>query len=108
MAQQPRRNAKHIDVRPIAGALGAEIHGVNLAELEDGALAEIRQAWLDHLVVFFRDQDITPAQQLAFARRLGEPMEYPQLKGIPGYPLITAVVKLEHEQINFGGMWHSD
>lgn len=103
------RNFRHIEVRPIAGALGAELHGVDLAlELDDAVVAEIRQAWLDHLVVFFRGQTITPAQQLALAHRLGEPMEYPQLKGLPGFPLITAVVKLEHEQINFGGMWHSD
>jgi taurine dioxygenase len=98
-----------MEVRPIAGALGAELHGVDLArDLDDDVVAEIRQAWLDHLVVFFRDQTLTPAQQIAFARRLGEPMEYPQLKGLADYPLITPVVKLEHERTNFGGVWHSD
>lgn len=109
MTQQSRRNFRHVEVRPIAGALGAELHGVDLAhELDDDAVAEIRQAWLDHLVVFFRDQSLTPAQQVAFARRLGEPMEYPQLKGLPDQPLITPVMKLEHERTNFGGVWHSD
>ena len=104
-----RRNYRHFEVRRIAGALGAELHGVDLAqELADDAVAEIRQAWLDHLVVFFRDQKITPAQQLAFARRLGEPIEYPQLKGLDAYPMITPVVKLENERSNFGGVWHSD
>ena len=52
-------------------------------------IAEIRQAFLDHLVVFFRDQKLTPPEQLAFAKRFGEPMEYPQLKGLPECPLIT-------------------
>jgi taurine dioxygenase len=60
------------------------------------------------VVVFFRGQKLTPTQQLAFARRFGEPMEYPQLKGLPECPLITPVVKLEHERVNFGGIWHSD
>jgi taurine dioxygenase len=71
-------------------------------------ISEIRQAFVDHLVIFFRDQKLTPHEQLAFARRFGEPMEYPQLKGLPECPLITAVLKLEHERINFGGVWHSD
>lgn len=104
-----RRNYRHIEIRRVAGALGAELHGVDLAkDLADEVVGEIRQAWLDHLVVFFRDQKITPAQQLAFARRLGEPMAYPQLKGLPDYPMITPVMKLENERNNFGGVWHSD
>jgi taurine dioxygenase len=103
------RDYRHIRVRPVSGALGAEIEGVNAAQtLPDEVIVEIRQALLDHLVVFFRGQKLTPTQQLAFARRFGEPMEYPQLKGLPECPLITPVVKLEHERVNFGGIWHSD
>jgi taurine dioxygenase len=98
-----------LEIRPIAGALGAEIHGVDLSqELSAETVQEVRRAFLDHLVVFFRGQKLTPQQQLAFAKRLGEPMEYPQLKGLPECPLITPVVKLEHETVNFGGIWHSD
>jgi taurine dioxygenase len=104
-----KRNYKHIAVRPIAGALGAEIDGVDMAhELDDEVAAEVRQAFLDHLVIFLRDQHVGPLQQLAFAKRFGEPMEYPQLKGLPECPLVTPVVKLEHERNNFGGIWHSD
>ena len=78
------RNYRHIEVRPIAGALGAEIHGVDISrDLADDVVAEMRQAFLDHLVVFLRDQTVTPQQQVAFARCFGEPMEYPQLKGLP-------------------------
>jgi len=103
------RNYRHIEVRPVAGALGAEIHGLDIARaLDDDVVGEVRQAFLDHLVIFLRDQTVTPAQQVAFARRFGEPMEYPQLKGLPEAPLITPVVKLEHERNNFGGIWHSD
>jgi taurine dioxygenase len=103
------RQYRHIEVRPIAGALGAEIQGADVAQdLAGDVIAEIRQAFLDHLVIFFRNQKLTPREQLAFARRFGEPMEYPQLKGLPDFPMITPVVKLEHERVNFGGVWHSD
>jgi len=103
------RNYRHIEVRPISGALGAEIHGVDISrELEDDVVGEMRQAFLDHLVIFLRDQKVTPQQQVAFAKRFGKPIEYPQLKGLPESPLITPVIKLEHERNNFGGIWHSD
>ena len=103
------RTYRHIEVQPVAGSLGAEILGVNAATAPgDEVISEIRQAFLDHLVIFFRGQKLTPHEQLAFARRFGEPMEYPQLKGLPECPLITPVLKLEHERINFGGVWHSD
>ncbi|OGA20807.1 MAG: taurine dioxygenase [Betaproteobacteria bacterium RIFCSPLOWO2_02_FULL_67_26] len=100
---------RHIEVRRAAGALGAEIGGVNLAgPLGDETISEIRQSLLDHLVIFFRGQKLTPQEQLAFAQRFGQPMEYPQLKGLPECPLVTPVIKLEHERVNFGGIWHSD
>ncbi len=98
-----------LDIRPIAGALGAEIHGVALERpLDVATVAAIRQALLDHLVIFFRDQELPPERFLAFARRFGEPIEYPFVRGIEGYPEIIQVAKLEHETMNFGGIWHSD
>jgi len=98
-----------IDVRPVAGALGAEIFGVDLArDLDADTVDAIRRAWLDHLVVFFRDQELPPERFLSIARRFGEVIEYPFVKGIEGFPQITPVIKLEHETVNFGGLWHSD
>jgi taurine dioxygenase len=98
-----------LTVTPIAGALGAEISGVDLAEdLNDAVVAEIRNAWLEHLVVFFRDQPITDDRFVAFARRFGEIGRYPLVPGIPGHPEIIAVLKEPHETVNFGGIWHSD
>ena len=109
MDNTARRHYRHIEVRPVAGALGAVVRGVDIARpLEDEVIAEVRQAFLDHLVVFIRDQKLTPQAQLAFAQRFGQPMEYPQLKGLPECPLVTPVVKLENERVNFGGVWHSD
>jgi taurine dioxygenase len=104
-----RESFRTIEVAPVAGALGAEITGVDLArDLTDETMREIRTAWLDHLVVFFRDQQLDPDQFLAFARRIGEPVRYPFVPGIEGYPEIIAVTKLPHETTNFGGIWHSD
>ncbi|HEV2550018.1 MAG TPA: TauD/TfdA family dioxygenase [Stellaceae bacterium] len=98
-----------LQINRIAGALGAEIHGVDLAaELDDGTVRTIRQALLDHLVIFFRDQELPPDRFLAFAKRFGTPSEYPLIKGIEGYPEIIKVAKLEDETVNFGGIWHSD
>jgi taurine dioxygenase len=98
-----------LEIHRIAGHIGAEISGVNLAEtLPDETVAAIRQALLDHLVIVFRDQDLPPAKFLAFAKRFGQTVEYPFVKGIEGFPEIITVAKLEHETINFGGVWHSD
>lgn len=98
-----------VTVRKIADAIGAEIDGVDLArELDDDTIAAIRRAWLEHVVIFFRDQHLTSAQYLAVAERFGKPIEYPFVKGIDGFPVITPVIKLEHERVNFGGIWHSD
>jgi taurine dioxygenase len=98
-----------LKVQPIAGALGAEVAGVDLGgELSDATIAGIRQALLDHLVIFFRDQDLPPARFLALARRFGAPIEYPFVKGLEGFPEIINVAKLEHETVNFGGVWHAD
>ena len=96
---------RSLQIHPIAGALGAEIAGVDLsADLDDATIAAIRRAWLDHLVIFFRGQDLLPQRFLAFARCFGEAVEYLFIKGIEGFPLITPVVKLEHERVNFGGL----
>ena len=59
-----------LKIRRVAGALGAEITGVDLSQdLSDETIAAIRAAFLEHQVVFFRDQALTPAQQSAFGAR---------------------------------------
>lgn len=98
-----------LDVRPLAGALGAEVFGVDLGQsLDSDLIGAIRGAWLEHLVLFFRDQQLDADQYLAFARCIAQPVEYPMLRGLDGYPLIVPVVKLARERVNFGGLWHSD
>ncbi len=96
-------------VKQIAGALGAEISGVDLAKGVPSPLAaDIRKVFLDHQVIFLHDQNLTPQQFLAFAKAMGEPVEYPFVKGLDGFAHIIEVKKLEHEKVNFGGIWHSD
>ena len=104
-----------LETRPIAGALGAEMSGIDLAEpLGNAAFAQVHAALLEHLVLFFPDQDLTPDQQVAFARRFGEidmqPFVRPlELTTLPGHPEVLEVVKEASDRaLNFGGMWHHD
>jgi taurine dioxygenase len=98
-----------MQIRRLSGALGAEIDGVDLARrLSADEVSEIRKIWLEHLVIFFRGQKLSPAQFMAFAMQFGEPVEYPLVRGIEGFPKIIEVKKLENERVNFGGIWHSD
>jgi taurine dioxygenase len=64
-------------VRRLTGALGAEVTGVDLANLDDEGFARVRELWLEHLVLFFPDQDLDPDAHVAFARRFGEPEIHP-------------------------------
>jgi taurine dioxygenase len=99
---------RRIQVKPIAGALGAEIHGVHLGRVDDETFEEIKSAWLEHLVIFFRDQSITPEQQIAFAKRFGEIHHHPFMKGMDEYPDILEIVKEERDTKAFGEVWHTD
>ena len=100
---------RHLEVQKIAGSLGAEIHGVDLSsDVSDDVLSEIRSALLDNLVIAIRDQDLTPAQQLAFARRWGDIHLHPYVEGMADYPEILAIIKRPADAKNFGGSWHTD
>ena len=100
---------ERIEVEPLSGAIGAVIRGVDCGtNLTDEVIEEIRFAWLQHLVIFFRDQQLSPDQQLAFARRLGDVVAYPMVKGLTDFPEVVPVIKYPSEQFNFGGLWHAD
>ena len=96
-------------MRPLTSGIGAEIFGVDLSQdLPGPVIAKIRQVLLDYCVIFFRDQDMTPEEQITFVRKFGEPDIYPFVRGLDNYPHITPVLKLPDETANFGGIWHSD
>jgi taurine dioxygenase len=99
---------RRIEVRPIAGALGAEIADADLGRLDDETFKEIEAAWLDHLVVFFRNQTLTPVEQIAFARRFGEIHHHPFMQGMDEHPEILEIIKEEGDTRAFGEVWHTD
>ena len=99
-----------LDIKPIAGALGAELHGIDLSqELDEPAITAVQKALHDYLVIFFRDQKITPYQHLAFARRFGDVEAHRYAKGLKSHPEVLPVIKEATDRAaNFGGIWHSD
>jgi taurine dioxygenase len=101
---------KKIEVRPIAGALGAELHGVDLSSpLDDETFDEVKRAFHENLVIFFRDQQITPQQHVEFAKRFGKLDVHPFAKGLDDLPEVLPVIKEADDHAgNFGGTWHSD
>ncbi|MEM9682473.1 MAG: TauD/TfdA family dioxygenase [Pseudomonadota bacterium] len=100
---------RSITVKPMAGAIGAEVGGVNLSREQPPAVwDEIHRAFLDHLVIAFRDQSLTPQQQIDLAARFGKPTIYPFIQGLDDAPEVIEILKTEKDQDNFGGSWHSD
>jgi taurine dioxygenase len=100
---------KPLRIRRVAGALGAEIEGIDLSQpLPDETVAAIRQAFVEHQVIFFRDQALTPEQQLAFGRRFGPLNIHPYVAGMADHPEVMEIIKEPQDRVNFGGGWHSD
>ena len=85
-----------IKVKPIAGALGAQIDNIDLSKnLPDEIISEIYNALLAYQVIFFRDQKFSPNTQKAFAERIGKPIVYPFVKSLENFPEITPILKKE-------------
>ena len=100
---------KTIEINRLSPALGAEIFGVDIAAgISDEQFAEIRQAYSDFGVIFFRDQDITPDQHIAFARRWGEINVNRFFQKVESHPIIAEVRKEADQKANIGSAWHTD
>src|SRR6185436_9904704 len=97
-----------MQISPLAGALGAEIQGVDLLKLDDKGWKDIHRAFLQYSVLAIRDQKLEPADIMAVSAKFGEPCHYPFVTGMDGFPFIFEVVKEPGEKKNFGGAWHSD
>ena len=98
-----------ISVKPSTGALGASVTGVDLsATLMPAQMGEIRRALLEHLVLCFPDQTITPSQQRAFGMRFGPLDVHPYTKPMAEFPEILEIVKDKSDAANFGEGWHTD
>ncbi len=102
---------KSIQVNPLTCKIGAELSNVHLgaAAKDDGLMAEIRALLLQHRVIFFRDQDITRAEHVAFARRFGELEEHPMLGSDQEHPGLVQIYKTPDSPPERNeNSWHTD
>jgi taurine dioxygenase len=100
----------HIDVRRYEPALGAEVRGITLADgISEQAFREIRRAFHEHQVLFFKEQqEIPPAVQIAFGRMFGELHFHPAAPQMTGYPEVFEIHVHRDSKIANGEFWHSD
>ena len=102
------RNSQ-IEVRPIAGTIGAEIHNVDVSrDLDDTTIADIRKALLDHCVIFFRNQKLDAERHKAFTRRFGKIFIHPNYKGMQADPEIIVITREPGDKKIVGEEWHAD
>ena len=102
-------DSARLETHWLSGAIGVEAVAIDLSRpLAAGVLARLRDAWLQAGVLVARGQNLDPEAFERVAEMFGAPSDYPFLRGLPGHPRLTEVVKLEHETVNFGGVWHSD
>ena len=100
--------AQSLDIRPLSAHCGAEISGVDLADLSQEGLATIRATLAERGVVFLHDQHLTPEQHIAFARRWGDIAISRFIPKDSRYPEVAEVLKDETQTTNIGGAWHTD
>lgn len=98
-----------VEVSALPGALGAEVRGVDLGgHVADEVIDDLRRQWLEHRVLFFRDQDLSPRRLAEVGRMFGPLERYPFVEPLPDHPEVIPVVKEPDERANFGGGWHTD
>ena len=106
LAMSPYR---HIDVSPLTPTIGALVEGVDLARpMDDAVFEEVHRAWMEHLVLFMREQRMTPEQHLAFGRRFGELHVHPAAPYAHGNPELMVIHTDADSKRNNGSGWHSD
>ena len=100
---------QRISVEPLSGALGAEIAGVDIGgSLDDATFAEIRKAWHEHLVIFFRDQPLDDASLMSFGRRFAPLFRHPNLITEDEFPDIVRIHRMPGDRKIVGEDWHAD
>jgi len=99
---------RSIEVRPVSGGCGAEVLGVELANMNEAEFRRVRAAFTDYGVVFFREQTLSPEQHIALARRFGPIDVNKFFTAVRGYPEIAEVRKEKEQVQNIGGGWHTD
>ena len=95
-----------MDIRPLTGGLGAEIHGADIRNAED--FEAIRDAFATYSVIVLRDQTASPDDHLAFARRFGPINVNRFFKSVESHPEIAMVLKEKDQKEAVGEGWHTD
>ncbi len=101
---------RHIQARPLAAAMGAEIRGVDVARVSNEQFDEIQHALFRHKMIFFRDQDIAHADHAAFSLRFGPFAEDAYTEGVPEHRHVQPIIKEADDRSAhvFGESWHTD
>ena len=98
-----------LEVVPVSGGVGVEVHNVDIKSgIDAGTFDELRAAFVEHGLIFLRDQDITPDEHIAFAERWGEININRFFPRLDGYDQIATVTKEPDQTTNIGGGWHTD
>ncbi|MBX2825930.1 MAG: TauD/TfdA family dioxygenase [Gammaproteobacteria bacterium] len=98
-----------MNIQPVTPAIGAEIEDLDLsAPLDSQTLRSINQAFLNHHVLFFREQKLNPADLVRIARHFGPVAKYPFAEPLPNQPEVVAIIKEPAQKTVFGGIWHTD
>ena len=97
-----------MEIKLLSGALGAEISGIDLKDTSAENFKKINKLLLEHKVIFFRNQNITPEEQLALGKHFGPLEKHVYVKGRENYPEIVRIIKKPHEKNQWGENWHSD
>jgi alpha-ketoglutarate-dependent taurine dioxygenase len=100
----------HIEARPLAAAMGAEIRGVDVAKITEAQFAEVQHALFRHKMIFFRDQHITHADHASFSLRFGPFAEDAYTQGVPGYREVQPIIREADDRsaMVFGEGWSTD
>lgn len=95
-------------IEPASDAVGAHVSGVDLRTIDDSATAALRAAWTEHGVLFFRDQELTPDDHVAFAELFATIDVNKFFRPVDGHPKVAQVLKEPDQLVNIGGAWHTD
>ncbi|MCH9053826.1 MAG: TauD/TfdA family dioxygenase, partial [Proteobacteria bacterium] len=103
-------NGKPMKISRLSGALGAEVRGVDLARLDEAASLAIRDAFHEHLVLVFPDQDLSPGDQVAFTELFGavEPHPLRTRRTVDGHPAVLIIENRRGRPGARNDYWHSD
>ena len=97
-----------MEINLLSGALGAEVRNINLKDSSDKNWEVINNLMLEHKVLFFRNQNITPEEQINLAKKFGPLEKHVYVKNLKGYPEIIRIIKGANEKHQWGETWHTD